>query len=282
MVNEAQGSTVRRRRLGAEMKALRERAGLDQADAAKELECSTSKVSRLEKGQGRAFFKVIEMDRLLTLYGVTDTGERAKLHEIRRAASEIGWWEQAQYEEVLPSGLGVYVGLEFDARQVQAWEPLLVPGLVQTPAYARAVFAGDPDVDRHVDVRLKRQERLTAERSPLELWAIVDEFALRRPMGGPDVMREQLAALAKAAAQPNITIQVYPADKPHHPGLVGAFSILNFGPLDPQTGYVDSPAGNTFLERDSQIRALTHTFGLLKAGALDIPESAALLRQMAA
>ncbi|WP_274919450.1 helix-turn-helix domain-containing protein [Streptomyces sp. WZ-12] len=278
---ETQGSTVRRRRLGAEMRALRERAGLDQSDAAKELECSTSKISRLEKGQGRVSFKAMEMDRLLALYGADDV-EKAKMHEIRRAASELGWWEQAQYEEVLPSGLGVYVGLEYAARQVQAWEPLLVPGLLQTPQYARAVFGEAPDTDRQVDIRLKRQERLTDPDNPLELWAIIDEFALRRPMGGPEVMREQVAVLAEAAARPNVTIQIFPADKPHHPGLVGAFSILNFGPSDPQVGYVDSFAGNSFLERDSQIVALTHVFSLLKAGALDIPESAALLHTLAA
>ncbi|MGX1976847.1 helix-turn-helix domain-containing protein [Streptomyces kronopolitis] len=279
-MSDAHGPTVRRRRLGGEMRRLRERAQLDQADAATELECSTSKISRSEKGLG--LLKAMEMDRLLNLYGVTDADERAKLHAIRRAASESGWWEQDQYEEVLPSGLGVYVGLEYDARQVQAWELGLVPGLVQTPDYARALFAGSADVDRLVDVRMKRQARLTDATNPLELWAVIDEFALRRPIGGREVMREQVAALAAAAERPNITIQVYPVDKAYHPGLRGSFTILDFGHSDPQIGYVDSPAGNSFLERAKQVHALTHTFDRLKAGALDIPESAALLNSLAA
>jgi transcriptional regulator with XRE-family HTH domain len=280
-MGDAHGPTVRRRRLGGEMRRLRERSQLDQSDAATELECSTSKISRIEKGRG--LLKAMEMDSLLTLYGVTDPDERAKLHVIRRAASESdGWWEQDQYEEVLPSGLGVYVGLEYDARQVQAWELGLVPGLVQTPAYARAILAETADVDRLVDVRMKRQARLTDTANPLELWAVIDEFALRRPIGGPDVMREQLAFLATAAERPNITLQVYPVAKAYHPGLRGSFTILDFGHADPQVGYVDSFAGNSFLERAPQVHALTQTLDRLKAGALDIPESAALLNSLAA
>src|SRR5881392_12941 len=114
------GPTVRRRRLGSELRRLREAAGLDQAAAAKHLECSTSKISRLEKGQGLA--KTLEVRSLLDLYGVTDEDARAKLLEIHRKAAETGWWEQSPYDEVLPSGLSVYVGLEYDARSVHTWE----------------------------------------------------------------------------------------------------------------------------------------------------------------
>ncbi|MEU4924612.1 helix-turn-helix transcriptional regulator [Streptomyces parvus] len=280
-MSDPSGPTVRRRRLGSELRRLRERAGLDQAAAAKHLECSTSKISRLEKGQGLA--KGIEVRSLLDLYEVTDDAERAKLLEVHRAAAERGWWEQAEYEEVLPSGLSVYVGLEYDARAVQTWELGLVPGLLQTADYARAVHAArsPSDVERLVEVRMQRQLRLTAS-PPLELWAVIDESALRRTIGGPVVMAGQLAALAEAARQPGITIQVYPELADVHPGLRGSFSLLEFGPADPRIGYVDSPAGETFLEKDRQIRSLVHTLDRLKAGALDPEKSAALLEKAAA
>lgn len=280
-MSDPTGPTVRRKRLGGELRRLRELAGLDQADAARALECSTSKISRMEKGQGLP--KQMELEALLTLFGVTDTDERAKLLKIRGQASETGWWEQAEYEEVLPSGMGIYVGLEYDARQVNAWELGLVPGLLQTPDYARALFANNPNIDRLVDVRMKRQERLRAAANPLTLWAIIDEFALRRPIGGHDVMREQLQALIDAAERPNVTIQVYRGlEKHYHPGLRGSFTILEFGHADPRIGYVDSPAGNTFLERAPQVLGLSETFDRLQAGALDIPESAALLHSLVA
>ncbi|MGW1767178.1 helix-turn-helix domain-containing protein [Streptomyces sp. NPDC002073] len=280
-MTEPSGPTVRRRRLGSELRRLRERAGLDQAAAAKTLECSTSKISRLETGQGVA--KVLEIRSLLDRYGVTDDAERAKILDIHKSAAEVGWWEQAEYEEVLPSGLGVYVGLEYDARAVQTWELGYIPGLLQTEDYARAVHATRPptEVDRLVEVRMHRQRRLTAS-PPLELWAVVDESVLGREIGGQDVMRGQIQALAAASRRPNVTLQVYPARKDVHPGLRGSFALLEFGPTDPRIGYVDSPAGNAFLEKDRQIRSLVHTMDRLRAGALDPEESAALLDNLAA
>ncbi|MFI9582247.1 helix-turn-helix domain-containing protein [Streptomyces sp. NPDC052236] len=284
-MSDPSGPTVRRRRLGGELRRLRERAGLDQAAAATHLECSTSKISRLETGQGLA--KAMEIRGLLDLYSVTDDAERSKILDIHKTAAEVGWWEQAEYEEVLPSGLGVYVGLEYDARAVQTWELGFIPGLLQTADYARAVHAVFPfsspnEVDRLVEVRMQRQRRLVASPSPLEVWAVIDESVLRRNIGGRPVMRDQLKALASAAQQPNITIQVYPASKDVHPGLRGSFSLLEFGPLDPRIGYVDSPAGNAFLEKDKQIRSLVHTLDRLRAGALDPEETAALLDNLAA
>jgi hypothetical protein len=189
-------------------------------------------------------------------------------------------------EEVLPSGLGVYVGLEYDARTLQCWELGLVPGLLQTEDYARAVLSSLPrrtpdEVERLVKARLQRQARLTQETDPLELWAVVDESVLRRPLGGAAVMRAQLDALVDWAARTNVTVQVY-RPKDVHPGLRGSFSLLEFGPADPRVGYVDSPSGNSFLEKDKQVRALADTFDRLRAGALDPDESAALFRSLAA
>ncbi|MFI1169161.1 helix-turn-helix domain-containing protein [Streptomyces sp. NPDC020801] len=283
-MSDPNGPTVRRRRLGSELRRLRERAGLDQLAAANHLECSTSKISRLERGQGLA--KQMEMRSLLDLYGVTDDEERTAILTLHKTAAEVGWWEQAEYEEVLPSGLGVYVGLEYDARALQCWELGFVPGLLQTADYARAVVSSLPrlssdEVDRLVKARMQRQTRLTQEKDPLDLWAVIDESVLHRPLGGADVMRAQLSALVEWTARTNVTVQVY-RPKDVHPGLRGSFSLLEFGPADPRIGYVDSPGGNAFLEKDKQVRVLADTFDRLRAGALDPEESAALVRSLAA
>lgn len=283
-MSEAGGPTVRRRRLGFELRRLREQAKLDQAAAAKHLECSTSKISRLEKGQGLA--RALEVRSLLDLYGVTDQDDRTTLLEIHRKAAETGWWEQAPYDAVLPSGLSVYVGLEYDARSVHNWELGYIPGLLQTEAYARTVLSDFPrqqdEVDRLVQVRVQRQLRITADKDPLELWAVVDETALRRPVGGPEVMNAQIKALIDAAQRPNVTLQVFPLGKGVHPGLRGSLTILEFDANDPPIGYVDSQGGNIFVEKDAQVRLLAHDFRRLVAGALDPAETAALLQDLAA
>ncbi|MEU8960065.1 helix-turn-helix transcriptional regulator [Streptomyces sp. NPDC048518] len=283
-MSEPSGPTVRRRRLGSELRGLRERVGFDQARAAEHLECSTSKISRLEKGQGLA--KAIEIRSLLDLYGVTEEAERDAVLKLHRTAGELGWWEQAEFEEVMPTGLGVYVGLEYDARSVQTWELGFVPGLLQTADYARAVLSAVPrsadEIERLVEVRNKRRARLSLDREPLELWAVIDESVLRRPIGGADVMRDQLSTLADSASQPNVTIQIYPTHKDSHPGLRGSFSLLEFGPADPRIGYVDSPAGNAFLEKDKQVRSLVTSFDRLRVSAMEPEKSAALLHELAA
>lgn len=283
-MSDPNGPTVRRRRLGMELRRLRERASLDQAAAAQHLECSTSKISRLERGEGQA--KVMEIRSLLDLYDVTDEDERAAILTLHKTAGEVGWWEQAEYEKVLPSGLGVYVGLEYDARALQCWELGYVPGLLQTEDYAWAVLSSLPrrspdEVERLVKARMQRQARLTQETNPLELWAVIDEAVLHRPLGGAATMQAQLGTLADWASRTNVTVQIY-RPKDVHPGLRGSFTLLEFGPADPRVGYVDSPSGNSFLEKDLQVRNLSDTFDRLRAGALDPEESAALLRSLAA
>lgn len=282
-MSDPNGPTVRRRRLGLELRRLRESAGLDQATAARCLECSTSKISRMEKGEGLP--KAIELELLLDLYKVSSQDARATLAEIRKKAAEPGWWEQAEYESVLPSGLGVYVGLEYDARSVRAWELGYMPGLLQTEEYARAVLGargvrGPGEVDRLVEVRMQRQRRVLDEGAALELWAIVDESVLLRPVGGVHVMRAQLLALRNALDLPNVTVQIHPLAKAPHPGLLGSFSILEFGPSDPIVGYMESRGGNLFVEKDAQVRQLSSDFDHLRASALDPTESAALLGKL--
>ena len=278
------GPTVRRRRLGSELRSLRELAKLDQTDAARHLECSTSKISRLERGEGLA--KAIEVRSLLDLYGVTDEAAREQMMLIHKQAGQLGWWEQAPYEQVLPSGLGVFVGLENDARAERAWELAYVPGLLQTEDYARAILTTDQRTPKEVNdllnVRLLRQKRLSASSQPLELWAVMDEVALLRPVGGPAVMQRQIDHLHAAAQWPTVTLQIFPLAKEAHPGMKGSFTLLEFGPTDPLVGYVDGHAGNLYLERDRQTRTLSHTFDRLRAGALDPEDSAAHLAILAA
>ncbi len=281
-MSDPNGPTVRRRRLGSELRRMRESVRLRLEDVAKELECSTSKISRIETGQGLA--KRMEIEKMLDLYHVTEAGAVETIMAIHRRAAETGWWEQDEFENVFPSGLGVYVGLEYDARLVQNWELVYVPGLLQTEAYARAVLSnsrsGRPEeVERLAEARTRRQQRLTSSKDPLELWAVVDESVLLRPIGGAQVMKTQIMHLLDLAELPNVSIQVCPMAKGLHPGLRGPFTILEFGPSDPRVVYVEGASGNTFVERDAQVRQFVGAYSSLQATALDPLESAALLRR---
>lgn len=257
--------------------------GLGIAQAAKVLDCSGTRVSRIETGKGPAVAKPEDVVKLCQLYKVTDDRQIQMLLDMLTNSQKLGWWES--YDDVLPSGLEVYVGLETDARAVRAWEPLLVHGLLQTAGYARAVFQGEPsnrphDVDALVQIRTERQKLLTREDSPLELWAILDEAVIRRPIGGTAVMREQLHHLVKLADMSNVTVQVIPYRMGGHPGLGGAFSILEFEE-DAPVVYVDSPAGNLYLEKKPDVRRVGSRFDLLRAVALAPDESVAMLNDAA-
>ncbi|MFC9111561.1 helix-turn-helix domain-containing protein [Streptomyces harbinensis] len=279
----AVGPAVARRQLGAELRRLRIGAGLDIAAVAAALQCSGTRVSRIETAKGRTSLRATELEQLCDLYGVTDADKRTMLQDMRTGSQKSGWWEQ--FEDVLPSGLDVLVGLETDARAVLAWEPLLVHGLLQTPAYARAVLGAGVgilprDADALVQLRMARQELLTRAPAPLELWVILDEAVLRRPVGGPAVMHEQLLHLATAADRTAVTVQVLPLRKGAHWGLSGAFALIECDE-SATIGYVDSPAGNLYVERRADVRRLQSTLDLLRASALDPTDSVALLRDIA-
>ncbi|MEU7095916.1 helix-turn-helix domain-containing protein [Kitasatospora aureofaciens] len=283
-MTETGGPTVRRRTLGTALTELREGAGLQQKDAAAALSCSTSKVSRIEQGKG--LIKPMELRTLLDLYGVTEEHTRAGLLDLARRAAETGWWEQAEYESIMPAGLGVYVGLESDARTVRAWELGWVNGLLQHEDYAAAILAGgrpvSPDTARRLlEVRGRRQNRLLAEDDPLELWAIMDESVLMRPIGDSSVMANQIKHLQIMAERPNVTVQILPRTKGMNPGLRGSFTILEFAPNESPIVYVESPAGNTFLERDHQVRNFRNDYHHLTAGAMDPQETMDRLREAA-
>jgi transcriptional regulator with XRE-family HTH domain len=276
------GPTVHRRQLGAELRRLRRASGLSVEEAARALGCSQPRVSRIETGKGGAVAKPDDVRTLCELYQVTDERHVEMLLGMLSAASQQrGWWED--FERVLPSGLEVYVGLESDARAERAWEPLLVHGLLQTKEYARAVFQSwashrPHDIDDLVQVRTERQKLLTRQGQPLELWAILDEAVIRRPMGGREVMRDQLRRLADVTDMPNVTIQVIPLATGGNPGLGGPFSILEFeDDTDNPVVYAESQVGNLYLEKKYDVRRYSSIFDMLRAMALPPAESVTLL-----
>ncbi|MGW7412786.1 helix-turn-helix domain-containing protein [Streptomyces sp. NPDC054863] len=274
--------TVGRRQLGAELRRLRTAANLRLEDVAVRLGTSMTRASRMETGKGRVVPKPEEVIQLCELYGVKDERKVQMLVGMISHARQPGWWDP--YREVLPSGLEVLFALETDALTERAWEPDLVHGLLQTPDYGRAILKSSPstrlhDIDDMVAVRTKRQELITQTESPLEFWVILDEQALTRPVGGADVMQAQREHILEIAQLPNVTLQIVPVAKGAHPGLGGAFTLLE-SETEPPVVYVDSPAGNLYLEKKHDVRKFTATFDLLRATALDPEESAIFLREI--
>uniref|UniRef100_UPI003F4978A5 helix-turn-helix domain-containing protein n=1 Tax=unclassified Streptomyces TaxID=2593676 RepID=UPI003F4978A5 len=273
-MTEPTSPTVHRRQLGKQLRLLRTAAGLDLSDAAAALGCHQARISRIETGKGGAVAKKDDVIKLCQRYGVDDDGTVQKLLTLLTNSQKPGWWEGLG----LPPALDIYIGLETDARSERAWEPLLVHGALQTPDYARAVLAApkthrSDDIEDGIQLREGRYRLLTRPTAPLELWVILDENTLLRPVGGADVMRGQLRHLRDSAELPNVTVQVFPLRKEAHPGLGGAFSLLEFEE-DPPVAYVDSPGGNLYLEKARDVRGFGRTFDLLRASALDPDESA--------
>ncbi|BCJ62473.1 transcriptional regulator [Micromonospora endophytica] len=247
----AAGPTVLRMLLGAQLRRLRESRGVTRESAGWEIRSSESKISRMELG--RVGFKERDVADLLTLYGVTAEHERAALLKLARDANNPGWWHR--YGDVLPSWFQSYLGLEAAAALIRSYEVQFVPGLLQTREYARAVVrlghsdAGPAEIERRVDLRMRRQELLQRPRPP-RLWAVVDEAALRRPIGGPRVMRGQLEALLEATRTSNVRLQVIPFAAGGHAAAGGAFTILRFGDQDlPDIVYIEQLTSALYLDK---------------------------------
>ncbi|CUU59008.1 Helix-turn-helix domain-containing protein [Parafrankia irregularis] len=273
------GPTVRRRRLGAELRRLRETAGIEVEQACEALRCSTSKISRLENG--RIPVRTRDVADLLALYGVPDGEHRAALLALARESRRHGWWQA--YQDVVPAWFEVYIGLEADASSISVYEPQLVHGLLQTADYARAVMraslpeASDDEIARRVALRLDRQSRLRDENPP-RLWVILDEAVLRRPVGGTITMNRQLQQVAQAAELPNVTVQVLPFAVGAHAGLGSTFSVLSFADeTDHDVVYIEKGAGSLYLERPSEIRRYRVRLDHLMASALSPADSLVLI-----
>lgn len=245
------GPTVLRMLLGTQLRRLRESSGVTREGAGWEIRASESKISRMELG--RVGFKERDVADLLTLYGVTASEEREALLKLARDANSPGWWHR--YGDVLPNWFQSYLGLEAAAALIRSYEVQFVPGLLQTREYARAVVllghgrAAPAEIERRVALRMQRQ-RLLHRENPPQLWAVVDEAALRRPIGGPRVMREQVAALIEATKSPNIRLQVIPFAAGGHAAAGGAFTILRFGDRElPDIVYIEQLTSALYLDK---------------------------------
>ncbi|HCU91360.1 MAG TPA: XRE family transcriptional regulator [Actinobacteria bacterium] len=276
----SEGPTVRLRRLGMELRVLREAAGLNSQQAADELGCSQSKISRVETGKSPV--SVRDVRDLLGLYAVTDEEQRERLLGLARDSRQRGWW--AEFGSWLPSGFDTYAGMEAATASVRAYQAQLVHGLLQTEDYARALLRAlrvedtRESVEKLVEFRMARQAQLTRAENPLRLWVIFEEEVLKRPVGGPAVMQAQLQRILEAAEEPTITIQVLPTARGAHAGLDGSFSVFEFpDPGDPDVAYVGGPIGTVFVEKIEDVRRFATRFDHLRAAALDIGESADLI-----
>jgi transcriptional regulator with XRE-family HTH domain len=280
VVTERRSPTIRRRRLGAELRRRREAAGVTIEGVAERLECSASKISRIETGHTSATPR--DVRDMLEIYGVVGS-EADELVQISREARQKGWWHP--YSAVLTSA---YVGLEAAANSVRCYEQQVVPGLLQTEDYAHAMIraAARPDstaeeVERRVRVRLGRQSLLTQD-DPIDLWVVLDEAAVGRPVGGDAVMRAQLERLVAAAEQPNITIQVLPFEVGAHAGMDGTFAILDFPePSDPEVVFAENATGGLFLEKADEIRKYLFIFEQISTAALSPEDSVILISKFA-
>ena len=251
----ATGSTVRRILLGAHLRRLREAADITRENAGYLIRGSASKISRMELG--RYSFKERDILDLLTLYGVTDEEKRHALLQLAREANAPGWWHK--YSDVVPSWFQMYIGLEGAATLIRTYEIQLVPGLLQTPDYARAVTLRahpnmpEEELERRVSLRTMRQ-RLLSRPDPPQLWAVVEEAALRRSLGGSEVMRGQLEHLVGCTKQPNITLQVMPIRSGGYAAEGGAFSILRFGePGLADVVYLEQLTGSLYLDKRADV-----------------------------
>ncbi|MEZ7127179.1 helix-turn-helix domain-containing protein [Nonomuraea sp. AD125B] len=250
LLSYAPGSpTVLRILLGTQLRRLRTEKGISREDAGYSIRASHAKISRLELGQ--VSFKQRDVADLLTLYGVTDTGERQQLLDLAKQANAPGWWHK--YGDVLPTWFEVYIGLEGAASSIRTYENQFVPGLLQTAGYARAVIelahekATRSELDRRVALRTMRQRRLE---SGLTLWAVIDEAVVRRTLGGPDIMRAQIAHLLDVTAERNITVQVMPFDRGGHAAAGGPFSILRFPERElPDVVYMEQLTSALYLDK---------------------------------
>jgi len=270
--------TGRRRRLGAELRRLREAAGLTIDRVAEELECSPSKVSRIETGQVSATPR--DVRDMLGLYGVDDARLEAMV-QVAREARQRGWWQK--FVDV-PDGVPAYVGLETAATSIDVYMALLVPALLQTPDYARAVIAAvRPDlprseIDRRVELRLRRQDLLGQERPP-RMRVLLDDTVLRRPVGGPAVMAAQRRRLLADAGRPAVTIQVLEAGAGAHAGMDGPFTIFGFpAPAERDVVALDSAADALYLEGPEDVARYRRVFELLLPAARSPEDSAAIIR----
>jgi len=275
------GPTALRIMLGGQLRRMREQAGISRADAGWQIRASESKVSRMELG--RVGFKERDVSDLLDLYGMQDEDERFRLMELARAANNPGWW--SRYGDVMPTWFTNYVGLEVAATLIRTYEVMFVPGLLQTEEYARAVvqlgksYLPDDEVAQRVALRVTRQQILNRT-TPVRLWVVIDESVLHRPVGGPEILRNQIEHLMKLAHEPNITLQIMPFSSVGYPGAGGAFSILRFPDGDlPDIVYIEHAASALYLDKLEEVDEYAAIMEGLTIAAAPVSATEGLLKE---
>ncbi|MET9416861.1 helix-turn-helix transcriptional regulator [Streptomyces klenkii] len=278
-VRPAGAPTVLRVVLGKRLHDLREKAGLSYEEAGRALDVTHATVRRMEKAE--VGLKLPYVEKLLRVYGVTDATEVEGFLDLAREANRPGWWHR--FRDVLPEWFSAFVSLEGEANLIRAYEPHYVPGLLQTERYARAVLrAGMPhapeaDIERAVAVRRQRQSLLTREGAPL-LWVVMDETVLRRPIGGPDIMREQVSRLAEATTMPNVRLQIMPFAAGPHPAMYGPFHIFRFPlPELPDIAYAENLVGASYFDQREDVSAFLEALDRMCAQAAPAQTTEAVL-----
>jgi transcriptional regulator with XRE-family HTH domain len=276
------GPTIPRWQLGEELARLRRGADATEVDVAEKLGCSESKIRKLEAGY--VGVNKAELIVMLDMYGVADDKLRERLFEYQRLGKQRGWW--SQFGQV-PTQFATYLSLESSATTIRVFEPLIVHGLLQTEDYTRAIVRAhtpglEPDqVERQVQIRMARQQRISED--PPELWVILDEAALHRPVGGVDVMEAQLKHLADSAKNAGrISLQIVPYNHGSYPGELGAFTIFEFDDdVHSPVVYVEGQAGSLYLERAADLVRCNLAYNHMTAAALSPAESAKLINSVA-
>ncbi|MFE5330241.1 helix-turn-helix domain-containing protein [Embleya sp. NPDC056575] len=280
----APNPTVRQRRLGTELRRLREARGLSLEDVAVRLECSDSKVSRIELG--RSGVRPVDLRILLDLYEVADERERDSLLTLAREAKKRGWWHS--YSSILPSSYAELLSLEAESSGMRGFELSLIPGLLQTPDYVRAVIAAVRDdmpaeeVDMLVRVRQERQavlDRVGAQgEATFRLSVVISESVLRTVVGGRETMRAQLEHLMAAAARPHVRLQILPFAAGAHPAIEGSFAIIGFPELsDLDVVVLDTHTSSLYLEEPEHVSVYERMFEDIRAAALSYGESLSMI-----
>ena len=267
---------IRLRRLGTRLAELRKRAGLNQTDVTNHLGWNQATLARYERGE-RVPKRAI-MSELFTLYEVSDT-EREEVMTLYRLAERPSWWYP--YRDLLEPEFAALIDLENDATEIRTYE-FLVPGLLQTEGYARQIFRhgpqeiSDEEVERRLELRIARQESLTQPNRP-RLIALMDEGALRREVGGPSVMREQLTQLLDLSSKARTMIHIVPYSAGAHPATVGNFMLLDCSGT--RVAYVETTAGQLYLDKSPEVTTCSRAFEQLLGFALSTNESAALIHR---
>lgn len=279
---DRQSPTLRRRRLAGELRKLREAAGRSSSEVTKALEWSSGKLTRMERGEWKRP-NPRDIQDICNAYGVTDQRQVDYLIQLARDGRLKGWWDP--YHSMLSEQLTTYIGLEAEAAAVLSFEPVMVPGLFQTPDYARAVIRGGPaeisdeEVDKRVEIRMRRQQTLH-DAQPLRVVAVMDEAVLHREVGGPDIMAAQIRHLREVAKLPRVSLHIIPFKAGAHAGMTSSFHILQFPePNDPDAVYVELVAGEMFIEEAREVEAYHVAFTDLVAAAMSHADTLAMLAE---